>query len=447
MTSIDDTCQTCEKAVPAEKDTFYHITTPGIWQCGTTLCTVIVSSGTYIFMARTLDPHDFGSYLFVQWLAAFGATTIGAGMSTVASQQIADIQCRESPGMIAGIFYFLWHQQQRRLLLYSLLYLLLGFSLSYFFHLYPFSQLLLAGLSTVPLLLSNVAGTTLRSLRRSDLLTRLHLCAVLLSLLLVIVATQVNGKPIEAFQLAFALANTLTLILAIICIMRLLPLEKALQPGIFLKERLQHSLTHSRLFFFLDAIIWQQGEFLFLAYQYTPAEAGFYMLGAIISSSAIGLAPFLLANVIEPMQVSKKVCAIYLNPYDSFVKTSCYLVFLTVPLCIMLIFFCPIIVIVCLGTDYLSVILPLRIMLIATGFGSIATVSLTHLAAHLDQHPTRVRFPFLLALFKISLVLLLSNRWGITGAAIASTLAQILSAVVVFSILNRELLQRQIPGL
>jgi len=429
MASLNNTSHNLEKLVPAaEKDPIYHITAPSIWQCLTTVCTVIISSGTSILMARTLDPSSLGNYLFVQWLAAIVAATIGADMSTIASQHIADIQCRESPGMIAGIFYFLWHRQQRRILLYCLLYLLLGFTLSYVFHLYPFPQLLLAGLSTIPLLLSNVAGTTLRSLRRSDLLIMLHLFAVLLSLLLVIVAAQVKGKPIESFQLAFALSNTLTLILSIIIIIHIVPLEKALQPGIFLRERLQQSLTHSRLFVILDAIIWQRGECLLLAYQCKPTEISFYMLCSIISNSTIGLAPFLLANIVEPMRVSKNAHGLYPNPYDSFVKTTCHLVFLTVPLCLILSFFSPTLIFFCLGRDYLELIQPLRIMLIATGFGSIATASLTHLAAYPDQYSTQVRSQFFIALLKIGLVILLSTHWGITGAAIASTLAQILSA-------------------
>jgi hypothetical protein len=419
----------------AGKGALYPLAAPGIWQCGTIVCAAIISSSAYVLMARTLDPRYFGSYLFVQWLASIVAPTIGAGMSTLASQQIAAIQCRESPRMIAGIFYFLWHRQYCRIRLYCLWYLLLALSLSSCFHLYPLSQLLLAGLSTLPLLLSNVAGTTLRSLRRSDLLTMLQLVTVLLSLLLIVVAMQINGKPIEAFQLAFALASTLTLILAIICVIHLLPLEKALQPGIFLKERIQHSLTHSRLLVFSDAIIWQRGEFLFLAYRCTPAEVGFYMLGSIISSSVVGLAPFLLANIIEPVLrmgaspvPTKKGRGIYLNPYDAFVKKSCYLALLAVPLCMLLMCFAPGLVIFCLGTSYEPLIVPLRIMLIASGFGSIATVSVTHLATLPAQAPTRVRFQFLLALLKVNLVLILSARWGITGAAIASTLAQVLSA-------------------
>ena len=88
----------------------------------------------------------------------------------------------------------------------------------------------------------------------------------------------------------------------------------------------------------------------------------------------------------------------------------------------------PKLVIFCLGNSYKPLIDPLRIMLIATVFGSIATVSVTHIATLPDQHLMQVRLPFFIALFKINLVLILSAHWGITGAAIASTLAQILSA-------------------
>jgi O-antigen/teichoic acid export membrane protein len=158
------------------------------------------------------------------------------------------------------------------------------------------------------------------------------------------------------------------------------------------------------------------------------------MLGSIISGSVIGLAPFLLANIIEPMlrtgasPVPTKRRGIYLNPYDAFVKKSCFLAFLAVPLCMLFMFFSPGIVIFCLGTSYEPLVGPLRIMLIAASFGSIATVSVTHLATLPAQPPTQVRLQFFIALLKINLVLILSARWGITGAAIASTLAQILSA-------------------
>lgn len=427
-----------------EKDTIYHITAPGLWQCSTTICAILISSAAYIFMARTLDSHSFGSYLFVQWFATIVASTIGAGMSTFSSQQIADIQCRESVRMITGIFYFLWYRQHRRILCYCIFYSFLSFLLSYFLHLYPFSQLLLAGLSALPLLLSNVAGTTLRSLRRPDLLIMLHLFSGLLTLLLIIIATQVSGKPTEAFQLAFALANTLTLILAIICVIHLLPMEKALQPGIFLKERLQYSLTRSRIFFFLDVILWQRGEILFLLYRSRPTDIGFYMLSSIISSSAIGLAPFILTNIIQPMQASRKSRSIYLNAYESFVKTSCYLIFLTVPLCIAFMLFSPMLVIFCLGYSYLPLVHPLRIMLIATGFGSIATASLTHLAALPHQHPTQERLQLFIAAFKIILVIPLSTHWGITGVAIVSTLAQVLSASYSILFCRHTLLKQEL---
>jgi O-antigen/teichoic acid export membrane protein len=408
---------------------FYQRTMLGLWRSCTTVCAVIITGSAYILILRTQTPETTGSFLFAQWLATIVAGIFGAGMSMLTSQRIANMQSCESPSMVAGIFYFLWQRQWRCIICYCLIYLLLTSILSHFFQTYPFSHFLLASLSILPIALSNVAGTTLRGLWRSDLLIVLHLCAAFLSLLLTLTATLVVGRPLEVFQLAFALANALTLILAIVCIKHLLPLHKALQPGIFLKERIQKSLHHSWPLFFLDVIVWQHGEVLFLFYQCSPAEVGLYLLASMISNSAMQLTPFLMTHILQPWLTQQQLLYIPLNRYNTFIRKSCYMTFLTVPIWIILMFLCPKLVILCLGRNYLHLVYPLRILLIATGFGSIATVGLTHLLTTLPQTSTiPMKHLFLIALLKASLVIPFSIHWGITGTAIASALAQILSA-------------------
>jgi len=419
---------------------------PGVWQHGTVVCSLLINASIYIVIARALGPQIFGSYLFAQWLATITIPVIGTGMSTLISRQIAEIQSHEPPRLIAGIFYFLWYRQHRSILLYCLTYMLLSFLLAHFFHLFTSGLLLLVGLSTLPLLLSSVAGTTLRSMRRIDLLSMLHLFYVLLALFFVIVATQINGEPMEAFILAFALASTITLILAVICVIRLLPLEQAMQPGLFLRERLTYSLNHSWLTFLLDAIVWQRSELLLLAFWHRPAELGCYALGAIISTKVIGLAPALFSRWLFPLVIYYMPAHRYLNPYDAFVKTSCYMIFLAVPICTLLIIFCPTMIQHSLGNAYLSIVQPLRILLIATAFGSIATVSLTHLAGSKylstakTQRMQRWQNIGVVGL-KVSLTIPFVILWGITGAAIASAIAQITSALITVFLCN-SLLKR-----
>lgn len=220
----------------AKRRITYRLQQPGLWQKGTVACSMLISASMYIVIARTLGPQTFGGYVFVQWLATVAVPAIGAGISALSSCQLADIQSRESPQRAAGIFYFLWYCQYRRILCYSLLYLLLAFPLAQIFHALTPIQLLLASLSVLPLFLSSVVGTTLRGLRRSDLLALLHLFGSLVTILLVIFATQVDGQKVEAFLIAVALASTMTLILAVICVIQLLPLSAALQPGFFLRR-------------------------------------------------------------------------------------------------------------------------------------------------------------------------------------------------------------------
>ncbi|GCE26984.1 flippase [Dictyobacter alpinus] len=417
-----------------------------IWKNSVLTGSMLINVSIYILIARSLGPHVFGSYLFAQWLASVTIPMLGTGMSTLASRQIAETQSRESPRLMAGIFYFLWYRQHRSILWYCLAYLLLSFVLTHIFHDFSPGLLLLSCLATLPLLLSSVAGITLRSLRRSDLLIMLNLFGHLLTLLFILISTQINEEPVESFILAFTLSHTITLVLAVICVVSLLPLEQALAPGIFLKERLIHNMHLSRLHFALDAIVWQRSELLLLAFWHNSEVLGFYALSAIISTRIIGLAPALFSQWIFPLVIRYLPRHRYLNQYDAFVKTSCYIIFLAVPICTVMILLCPHILALFFGSAYLPMVKPLRILLIAAVFGSIATVGLTHMASqeqHDMQHIQRIQQEFNLgvACLKIVLALPLVLLWGMVGAAIASTLAQIFSAVISI-LLCKKLLMR-----
>jgi Membrane protein involved in the export of O-antigen and teichoic acid len=420
-----------------------------LWQNMSTLCSLALTALIYIVMARSLGPQRFGSCLFTQWLAAVTIPIIGTGMSMLSSRQLAATQSRESPRLIAGIFYFLWYRQHRSILLYCLIYLGLALLLPHILHLRTFSSglLLLSSLAAVPLLLSSIAGTTLRSLRRADLLIMLHLSGSLLTLLFVILANQIAGRPIEAFILAFAFSSTITLILAVVCVIRLLPLGQAIQPSIFLRERLAQILNPSWLHFISDAIVWQRCELLLLAYWHDSAQIGFYALSASISTWVLGSSPALFTRWLFPLVLRYFPEHRYLNPYDAFVKTSCYITFLAVPLCAIIMLLCPGIIACTLGPAYTPVIQPLRILLIAAVFGSVATVSLTHLAAiQCNVQRTQQRLNLSIAVSKILLALPLVWLWGLTGAALASAIAQIASALASILLCHKLLRHHENAG-
>jgi O-antigen/teichoic acid export membrane protein len=406
----------------------YSVTRPGFWRLSTSACAMLISGGTTILIARVLGPANFGIYMFVLWLATVAVPAIGVGTSTVTNRHIAAFQAGKEPRIVAGVFQFVWQRQYRSILVYCCIYLGLAFPLSWFFgDSAPLLLLLLAGLSTLPLLLSSVVGTTLRSLRRFDLLAAIHLFGVISTLALMLIATQFRGEAVGVFLLASAVACTLTLTIALICIARLLPLKQAIQPGVLLKDRLTRGLNNSLLIFTLDVIVWQRSEMVWLARGHGASALGFYALSATISTHVIDIAPTLLSTCILPSLLRHIPGQRYTNAPEAFVKTSCYIALLAVPLCLGLILFCPWLISFCFGNAYLPAVTPLRILLISAAFGSIATVSLTHLAKD-KRSQAQIWLGVATAGLNIALAVPLIAIWGMTGAALASAAAQVISA-------------------
>ena len=406
----------------------HSVIRPGVWRLSAAGCSFVLSTGAAVLIARTLGPGDFGIYMFVLWLATVAVPVVGVGMSMMTSRHMAEIQGREEPRLVAGIFYFVWKRQYRRILLYCLLYLLLAFPLSWFFGASaPVLLLFLAGLTALPLLLSGVAGITLRSLRRFDLLAIINLFGAVTSLFLILIAIQLQGDQVGIFLLASAIAGTLTLVAALLCIMRLQPMRQAMKPGTLLLDRLTRGLNNSLLLFTLDVIVWQRSEMLLLAHGHSSAELGFYALSSAISARVIDISPALLSTCVLPLLLRYAPGQRYTSASGAFVKTSLFVACLAIPLCIGTILFCPTVISYCFGDAYLPMVTPLRILLISAAFGSVATVSLTHLADG-DRKRAQIRLGTSAALLNIVLALPCIAFWGTTGAALASAAAQIVSA-------------------
>src|SRR2546423_9283878 len=313
----------------------HSVIRPGVWRLSAAGCSFALSTAATILIARTLGPSAFGIYMFMLWLATVAVPAVGVGMSMMTSRHMAEIQGREGPRLVAGVFYFVWKRQYRRILLYCLLYLLLAFPLSWFFGASaPVLLLFLAGLTALPLLLSGVAGITLRSLRRFDLLAIINLFGAVTSVFLILIAIQLQGDQVGIFLLASAIAGTLTLVAALLCIMRLQPMRQAMKPGTLLLDRLTRGLKNSLLLFTLDVIVWQRSEMLLLAHGHSSAELGFYALSSAISARVIDISPALLSTCVLPLLLRYMPGQRYTSACGAFVKTSLYVACLAIPLCI-----------------------------------------------------------------------------------------------------------------
>lgn len=415
---------TASQPVVLKKD----VVRPGFWRLNTTVCALLANLGASILIARTIGPAGFGIYMLVSWLATVSLPAVGVGMSPLTNRHITETQSHESPRLVAGIFYFVWHRQYRSILGYGLIYMILAVLLSRLvFHTIPLVPLLIAGLSAPPMLLSGVASATLRSLRRFDILTAIHLFGALINLLMVVLAIQINFEQVSILLIASATASILTLIVALISVIRLLPLQKALTPGPFLQERLKRGLYNSFRLFLQDVIVWQHVEALIVAYLYSTSNLGNYMLATMISLQMMELAPLLLSSTILPLILRFLPHQHYKDVRDAFYKTTLYLTLITIILCLAIAFLAPWVIEHGFGTGFEAAIIPLRILLVSAAFGSISTISLTLLVRQESKH-IQARLGSCAAILALVLAVPLISYWGIMGAAIASASAQIFAA-------------------
>ncbi len=412
-----------------------RVTRPGFIRLSAAAFSTLLGMGSSILVARTLGPGAFGIYTCVLWLATVSIPVIGIGMSGATSRHIAEIQQSQEPRVVAGIFRFVWHRQSRSMLIYCGLYLLLALPLSWWFGVNaPMLALLLAGLGALPLLLSGVVGVTLRGLRRFDLLATIHLFSAVAGLFFITLAAQVAIVPgeqeeqIGIFLLASAVAATLSLAIGVVSVMRLLPVRSAVQPNVLVVDRLTRGLSNSVPLFLLDAIVWQRCEILLLGHWQGTAQLGFYSLSAIISTHLMEFSPMALSSCILPLIVRSLPRWRYASAADAFVKTSLYVAVLALPVCILTVVFCPAIVAFVFGAAFLPVVAPLRLLTISATVGAVATVSLTHLASG-ERRKAQIRLGMVAAVLNVVLAVPMILLWGITGAALASMIAQLVSAL------------------
>lgn len=405
---------------------------PGLWRLSAAGSAMLLGCCSMSLVARALGTTLFGQYAFAFWLATAAAPAAGAGMSALTSRAVADIQSREKPQMAAGIFYFVLRQHYRKMALYCLFYLLLIVPFAWFFGAnVSLTLLLLAGLSTPPLLSSGITSITLRSLRRFDLLAAIHLLGAAVMLLLVLLSAQsatLGMDQVYLFLLAPAVASMFILFVGIVCIGKLLPLREAREPGTQLKQKLTRGLRNSLLLFTLDAVVWQHAELIVLGRGHSAAELGFYALSVMISASVMQLIPTLYATCILPFWLRTMPGRRSTDAASAYRRTTRDLLCLAIPVCALGIYFCPRLIGWFFGAAYLPVVMPLRILLVAAAVGSISSASITRL---LDEEHKQARawLGAAAATLNIALALPLIALFGIMGAALASAIAQCFSAI------------------
>lgn len=452
-----------------------QVARPSLLRVTTMIGVAGVRLSTYLLIAHIVGVHTSGILLFIQWLAYAPLPLLGIGIDPTARRRIVHLQAQEPAYGAACIFRFLWHHQCYRVLYYMAVYIPLAYILSFASHdVLPLSLLLLAGLVSVPLLMNSIVGIALQSRGRYTFLSLLSVLNAVLTLSLIsIIPVQHSMLQLEMLLLIPALAHLVTLIIAVGYLAHILPFRAIPPVGPLLRQKIRQAAYVSPLLFFTDIWTWRELPLLvvFLVYWHTPnalVEFSCYVFSLLFCTRLTEVAPACFITCLLPagshLYEHRMKRPLSLGTHDAFVQATCYISLLATLLCTLVTLVCPQLVATGLGASYLPMVKMFRMLLISVVFSGIATVSLTQLERRTQlffQHPVgqrqyrqaeqhkQLRRHLYLRLGTVALYIALMipcvSLWGLTGAALASTLVRVGFALC--SIIQCHRLLRAFPSL
>lgn len=212
------------------------------------------------------------------------------------------------------------------------------------------------------------------------------------------------------------------------CLLQLAPdfSSSSAQTADVWRRIIRFSLTISYILL-LDAIVWQRSEVLFLKWYSTLPEIAFYTIAYSMAAKLNDLSSV----------VSSMLLPLYSESYgrhgldevgDVFASSLKYLQMFMAPVCMLGVAVARPLVQLIYGSEYLSLVLPLRILIVSVILTSLGAINSTLLVGT-EKQSFIAKYGTVIAVLNVTLDLLLIPRHGALGAAIANCSAQIAGAI------------------
>jgi len=250
--------------------------------------------------------------------------------------------------------------------------------------------------------------------------------------LALIIIFMVVGFGIQQVLIVHIATLTLGILIGLILLRRLMPLN-----GLFLSSLLDRATKKRALkyalimagYLGLDYLAFREAAVFFIGL-YCPAETvGFYTLAVRLGSMSVTLLPATFSFVLLPAfaeQFGKgdmgKIKTIYLT-------SARYLMVLSLPLAAAMIALASPIVTLLYGTDYAPTVTLMRIIIIPLAIGAIGQAAEAMIFG-INRPGFVLKMTVVLALLNVGLNLWLVPRYGVLGAAIASSVPRVLYPLV-----------------
>lgn len=377
---------------------------------------------TSAIVARKLGPANMGVYGYAMWIVGTLGILANLGLPGALTKYIAEYLGSGDPGTAARV---------GRGLLVTQVIIAAGvaglMACLTFFHV-PYREIIgIAALLLFAQALQQSLGSALAGIQRFDRLALISIYVALASVASVGIAALMHAGVVGMLWATF-LGLAVTIVLYYRDVHKFLlqlpqaparPVSDAIDP--FRRIR-KFSLTVSYILL-VDAIVWQRSEILFLKAYSTVAQIGFYTIAYSMASK--------LNDITGTF--STTLMPLYSETYGRnglrdvglvFTNATKYLQILMVPICLLGVAIAKPVVQMIYGSQFLSVALPLQILLLSLPLTCIGVV-ISPLLYGVDKQSFIAKYGTVVAVLNIALDLILIPKYVAVGAAIANCSSQI----------------------
>ena len=299
----------------------------------------------------------------------------------------------------------------------------------------PVWLICLAALAVMPDSLMAISEATFEGLLAYRTLCCVNIVFVPISIAAVVVLLAAGGKVTELLILKVLLSSVRVLVYRRLLIARLRRPTEVMQNG--LKRDIRSYVRSLSTIFLFDAVVWQRSEVFFLAYFRSRAEVAFYDIAYMVVGVAMRVVPEKLTDILFPVFSGlestgevERAAVLY--------KTSTRLLF-AIAACVAtgVFVYAPYFVSMVYGDDYLPATSAIRIFCLASPVIIIARAT-AYVLYSAGWQRFNVRLSGAAAGLNLILDFLLIPGHGIVGAALANSVTQLFSVVILVSYVLRR---------
>jgi O-antigen/teichoic acid export membrane protein len=391
-----------------------------------------------VLLARTLGPAQFGVYALVMAILSVSYVFAQVGIPSTVRRYVAELDGKGQHDVLGTVVGRALRIGLITALVAALLLATAAAGLATFFHQRELqTYLLLAAAMLVPMIGVGVLRSLLGGLQQYSFLLRLNLIISPLWLIGCGLALW-GGARVAGVLFATLVAEVVTVVA--------LWWRAQQQVGIHWNGRLPDGLRGRLVRYnlalavlvFLNIIIWQRSELVFLARFSGPTQVSFYAIPFALTGRFGGLVPGAILGVLLPSLTYAQGRGDQPRFKALFGEALRYLAILTLPILLLGFGLASIIIGFLYGPSFTPAIVVFQILLISVIFTVLGQASQSALLGA-ESQSWLIKTGLVAAAVSIALDVLLIPRWGAIGAAVANTTVQALWALVVFVPLWRRL--------